>query len=650
MIRVEYTNGKGIATNGYLTNATAYSNTAAETFNTTSNPSYLTMDGMGIDLSGTKSFLKYSGTVLDPTYLMYRGIVSSYTASSSNLALGNNFVAIFYGDWSAIKTSISGDGEGLTITFDKNKVTHCLIELAQTQSGSRLSHYEYNGVATDRIYVAPSDFTNNTNNMPFLRISQITLDSNACSGGVRARAYISNVAMGDVHAGNFNDVQSHNILEEINVLSTDLPMHQFEAVVAHDTKPITDGKISVYSNEKYINTYWIDSVQQIAKKTPVTTEIGGIVYTNYLGEDLYSIVAHNVIGLLDRADFRGWRSTMYIKAQGNSSNYEDLSGPTVGVRVNDFISALESSTGAKIIFANPSTYGVRGYIDHKTYRHNLCAIAFALGKMVKSTDGLNIELVDIPTTVTKEYIESNQEASPPIEGNILGNAQIVDKPAVTDVEYYTYLNSEAEEIELGSSTNPEDEKGFIIRLKKTGANNWKRIEYPLGAMLIYFESGNTNGNADCYADYMRYWTKRNGDAMARVPINLTPAITRQSIRKSQEENVEKYDYFPCTGLSNISTETAYYTNQYNYIIYLSQYQSAFKGTTINRINDIVKNAKSKGVINARVILTDERVGDLVRITTFMGDVYTGIITKMNIHCGYPNDVADIEVQEWAVND
>ena len=67
----------------------------------------------------------------------------------------------------------------------------------------------------------------------------------------------------------------------------------------------------------------------------------------------------------------------------------------------------------------------------------------------------------------------------------------------------------------------------------------------------------------------------------------------------------------------------------------------------HKANDIKKYMQSGGVIKAKIVLENEKVGDLIQIETAFDGIKTGIITSMAISFGY-RDVAEIEVLEWPV--
>ena len=93
----------------------------------------------------------------------------------------------------------------------------------------------------------------------------------------------------------------------------------------------------------------------------------------------------------------------------------------------------------------------------------------------------------------------------------------------------------------------------------------------------------------------------------------------------------------------ITNEDAQIENTKKYNNFLTHVDDLYEQRNAN----IKKYIKSRGKVNAKIRLRNERIGDLIQIETAWDGFITGIVTKMDIKFGY-EDIADIEVLEWSL--
>lgn len=170
---------------------------------------------------------------------------------------------------------------------------------------------------------------------------------------------------------------NHNLLEEINVLSDDLPINQFELMFINNnvdiSKIVREDPLIIYNNNKYFGTFYVIDIQRA-------------------GKTLYEIKAQNALHFFDVAELRKWK---YIA--------------TLGADITEIINTMSSITNVNISYPE---YAQGNYIDglHKdgTCRQALCELGFASGQMIDSSRRDNIVFKDIPNKVSSVILTSDQ--------------------------------------------------------------------------------------------------------------------------------------------------------------------------------------------------------------------------------------------------
>lgn len=171
----------------------------------------------------------------------------------------------------------------------------------------------------------------------------------------------------DGTVNNFNKFKSHNLIEEINVLSDDLPINQFQATFINP-EHLPLGKktpLTLLSNGKYFGTFYITN----SKKS---------------NRNFYDITAQNEIGLLNGEEYIDWKST--------------------NISLLDFTSQLSPN----IILEDETKYNIFGYIPVETKRFALCAACFGCGLMINNSRSNNIILQKIPTEISSVILTKDR--------------------------------------------------------------------------------------------------------------------------------------------------------------------------------------------------------------------------------------------------
>lgn len=158
----------------------------------------------------------------------------------------------------------------------------------------------------------------------------------------------------------------HSLLEEINILSDDLPINQFEFSIAEDVSGISKNTpLKLYNNNKYYGEYYVRTNERT-------------------GKNIYSIVAQNVLCLYDNVPFYDWEY------------YGDAAATEL------IILYLGGRTNSNIYIQGTTTGSIGGPHTDGSCRVALCELAYDLAKMVYSSRSYNndVYLIDVPTKVT----------------------------------------------------------------------------------------------------------------------------------------------------------------------------------------------------------------------------------------------------------
>lgn len=218
----------------------------------------------------------------------------------------------------------------------------------------------------------------------------------------------------------FNKFKSHNLLEEINVLSDDLPINQFEAsFVNRDALPLVKkDALALFSNNKYYGSFYITDVQRNA-------------------EFLYDVTAQNSIFILDNIRYKEWGSS------GSTAKITEYSG---------------------VEFKGNTSY-CHGDFKDPSCRMILTGIGFANGFIVDSSRSDSITLKPLPTEISSVILTSDRR--------IIGDAVFkrADEISSATIEYTC------------PAVDVETEKTVTITVEK-GQRNIYTFDTPISVVSI----------------------------------------------------------------------------------------------------------------------------------------------------------------------
>lgn len=263
-------------------------------------------------------------------------------------------------------TGIFDMSKGITIFFRNDNCKKIKLKLYTTATSTTYVETELT-VSGNRLYYAAGNYTPHNIQIDFLETR---------SAGQKIT--VTDIALGNVNYTEFTDFLNIELLEEYNILSTDLPMNELDFTIMSENEIQIGKKVSLYSNDIYFGTFYIDSVQPVASGA-------------------YECVAYNSIRPLDKAQFEDAQNTILEP----------------GELLSDFITNESTATPAIIDYKSKTTItsanyiGMRGFIPIESYRKALCRMCWAMGYSIDSARSDVIYLKKIPTQVTKNITDSS---------------------------------------------------------------------------------------------------------------------------------------------------------------------------------------------------------------------------------------------------
>lgn len=306
----------------------------------------------------------------------------------------------------------------------------------------------------------------------------------------------------------------HSLLEEINVLSNDLPINQFECSVSGGVSMIKKNTpLDLYSNHKPYGKYYVQTIERS-------------------GEEIYDIVAQNALCLCENA-FRPWE---HYALQG--------------VAVDTIVKDLESLTCLSIDLNEVTRpEDINGVHTDGTCRYTLCELAYNSAKMVyfeRRVDKNSVILIDVPTSVSSVITNSDRR--------IIGQATYKRVNQFTNAERKRQYIGTIDDDGMYTTKTLSGASGDVIELnfdKPTAIDGaggvaiieqtlfWKKIrltadtgkikyaEYPTGEKIDSISNLNTediNGQITTFGDFLTYPDGNNALA----------------VTDTQKSNIQKY--------------------------------------------------------------------------------------------------------------
>ncbi len=262
---------------------------------------------------------------------------------------------------------------------------------------------------------------------------------------------------------------------------------------------------------------------------------------------------------------------------------------------------------------NSNLNSLNGWIKVDSCLYGLCQIAWALNKMIDSSRASFITLRDIPTEITSFIDNYNGRKK------IIGDAKFTKSETFTQARYelkdYQTVKSDSVVLETVYGDFVKDSKYYFADPPCAIAEGFSDDQVK-----------NFGGYRDNYTilravdgvPYSNRTVPLHGSKMTPMVYNIT-VLNEASFAANATTNEKVFDRFTVA--------------------------QGWPSPTDQKSPYIKKFIESPGTVSAKIVVENERIGDLVQIETAFSGTFTGIITSMVLHLGY-TDVADIEIRVW----
>lgn len=433
-----------------------------------------------------------------------------------------------------------------------------------------------------------------------------------------ARVYITKsrlpfqyVRLNSIYAGKvykFNRFKSASLTQEFKPLQDDLPIDEFDFEIAindiGDYNFKKNDKLYVFSNGFY-GIYYVKNIEK----------------TGYL---TYKITAYNLIEILDEYNFDDYYSYFFDLVEMREKPYVLTPIPTYHRPISAFKQLVANHLNISIDIGNIANleeypfdgnnantnwqFNYRLMPNGKTFRYWLCAIAFATKTNIcvvpNSFYGSQIKLLPIDETIKSTITNSDKR--------IIGNCKLNYDNVISKLIYPIFNGNKASTKENKYADNPNQ---YDIRVLIDGGESVVEPTY--------------------FSDYAQKISKSK--MYLTIPFNNSMDYVVKSFAPiSNVELTNNYNNASELDLSKLPAVLNKITGGTETDPSFEQYYK----------EDLyLKYLNSRGLVKAKIVLKNEKIGDVIQIETLTNGIVKGIIQRMSIKFGY-NDVADIEVLEW----
>jgi hypothetical protein len=186
---------------------------------------------------------------------------------------------------------------------------------------------------------------------------------------------ISSVFYGTIES--YTKFKNNNLYEEIDVLSADLPINQYDTTIVvpdgDNVKFSKNDPLAIFSGHRYYGTFYITRVERTAK-------------------NVFDISAQNVLSIYDNSNFEKW--------QPNTS--------FGGVHVSDIVKEIDEQTGLKLDAENLKNAGyIMGDKQDGSCRLALCELGWVLNYIIDSSRRDNVTFKRVPKEITSRILTND---------------------------------------------------------------------------------------------------------------------------------------------------------------------------------------------------------------------------------------------------
>ena len=346
-------------------------------------PNYMSFDGEGINLNNSRKRFYSRGD--------YYGYISN-TVSDENCSC----------KYSSIQLDVPNTfdfSKGITISFYGNCCREIYVKYNFSDATSDFESFE---VETSIFHFYPSKrFWNVTTSMEII-FTQTTLPNQFIK--------VANVKFGEITV--LDKLKNIELLEEINVLSDDLPINSLNFSFISKDKLLAKKKspMNLYSNGEYYGTFYLDEIERT-------------------GKEIYEVKSFNCVKKLDESQYKEW---------------------FLGITLERFKNDISNISNTRIEIP----YNIRafGNIPVDSCRYAICQFAFANRMMVSSSRSDAILLKPIPQIVSSIIKTSDKR--------IIGEAKYSKSKTISSskIKYAISYDVDMLKVDTIQLNNPANER------------------------------------------------------------------------------------------------------------------------------------------------------------------------------------------------
>ena len=339
------------------------------------------------------------------------------------------------------------------------------------------------------------------------------------------------------------NIRSLNILEELNPVSSELPMNVMELSFSHKIDDLN----LVFQSKQVMETYF-------------NNEIYGKFFISK-SSGTYDVSLHDYIGLLDLVPFRGG---YYNNVTAGSIIASILQGENIEYTIDNYT----------------NTFTLTGIIQPCTKREALAQVLFATQSVADDSRSTTLNIYKNPETA---------KTVSPEKTFIAGSNDLRDNP-VTEVALTVHnyvIAAEADELfsaELTAGTYTIEFDEVIATSTATISGATFTTLTATYCVINVATSGTITISAKIYEDNTVIKTAANTVIPSGTPTNVVSYTDKTLVSLSNAQTV---------------------------------------------LNGLLEHHKRNNSYEARIKFTNERLGDIVTMTTNKGETRTGIATKLN---------------------
>lgn len=413
---------------------------------------------------------------------------------------------------------------------------------------------------------------------------------------------LESLVLGGLHI--FNDFADFDYIDEVNVLSADLPIGEISFSVFSDTDllGVEGNKLYFFDGSHFMGEYYL-------------------VTSDRETETKYNFVVQNQMFKADKTKFEDYAQALlstylsegsFAFAYQRPINYQRGSGEMASIIPGALETCLDKCGVRYEIdnyFLTNNDLWLTPYLKPGSCRYALTQLCWVLGAYIICSDKVYIKPLSAISTQTPKVITN--------EDNRIIRTSVSKAKKISNVlwDLPMYSRDDSPQIKKVSSVNVA-----------TGSKITIAFNNPTKVMSVVYSSGAEEENIyeTPYTISFFNGTKESGE----ITINgfdLNNSKITEIIPINSDGDEEKYSKYD-----------------------LMLLDSAWDPLIDFKKSQLEKAARENKVLKATIGYSGEKTGDLISIQTNLGDMFTGIITKIGFSSPNTHRTAEIEVQQWNI--